>query len=183
MTLRTVARQAALSMGFSRQEYWSGLLCPPPGDFANLGIEPMSLVSHALAGGFFTAEHPGWASVNASDDDNSTSEAQRASRGLRCRSARGPALPWYQAEPPSVILAACPAHRLGTSELWAAGMEWPGHLQEEVLHDVVVVRGAAVWEEAGSKDDNGIETFSVVPCGEAAGEQRWTGLGRALSQL
>ena len=75
----------------------------------------------------------------------------------------GPALPWCQAEPPSVILAACPAHRLGTSELWAAGMEQPDHLQEEVLHDVVVVRGAAVWEEAGSKDDNGIETFSVVP--------------------
>ena len=74
-----------------------------------------------------------------------------------------PALPWCQAEPPSVILAACPAHRLGTSELWAAGMEQPDHLQEEVLHDVVVVRGAAVWEEAGSKDDNGIETFSVVP--------------------
>ena len=51
----------------------------------------------------------------------------------------------------------------GWSGVWAAGMEQPGHLQEEVLHDVVVVRGAAVWEEAGSKDDNGIETFSVVP--------------------
>ena len=87
MTLRTGACQAALSMGFSRQEYWSGLLCPPPGDFANAGIEPMSLVSPALAGGFFTAEHPGWASVNASDDDNGSREAQRASRGLRCRSA------------------------------------------------------------------------------------------------
>jgi hypothetical protein len=82
-----------------------------------------------------------------------------------------------------VVLAACPAHRLGTSELWAAGMERPGHLQEEVLHDVVVVRGAAVREEAGGKDDNGVETFAVVPCGEAAGEQRWAGLGRALSQL
>ena len=47
----TVARQAPLSMGFSRQEYWSGLLCPPPGDRPNPGIEPGSLV---LAGGFFT---------------------------------------------------------------------------------------------------------------------------------
>ena len=37
---RTVARQAPLSMGFSRQEYWSGLLCPPPGDLPNPGIEP-----------------------------------------------------------------------------------------------------------------------------------------------
>ena len=69
------------------------------------------------------------------------------------------------------------------SDLWAAGTERPGHLQEEVLHDVVVVGGAAVWEEAGGKDDNGVETFTIVPCGEAAGEQPWTGLGRALSQF
>ena len=40
--------------GFSRQEYWSGLLCPPPGDLPHPGIEPMSLDSPALAGGFFT---------------------------------------------------------------------------------------------------------------------------------
>ena len=38
----TVARQAPLSMGFSRQEYWSGLPCPPPGDFPNPGVEPRS---------------------------------------------------------------------------------------------------------------------------------------------
>ena len=53
-TLWTVARQAPLSRGFSRQEYWSGLPCPPPGDLPNLGIELMSLMSPALAGGFFT---------------------------------------------------------------------------------------------------------------------------------
>ena len=41
----TVARQAPLSMGFSRQEYWSGLPCPPPGDLLNPGIEPESLMS------------------------------------------------------------------------------------------------------------------------------------------
>ena len=50
----TVARQAPLSMGFSRQEYWSGLPCPPPGDLPDPGIEPTSLVSAELAGGFFT---------------------------------------------------------------------------------------------------------------------------------
>ena len=50
----TVARQAPLSMEFSRQEYWSGLPCPRPGDLPNPGIEPMSLLSPALAGGFFT---------------------------------------------------------------------------------------------------------------------------------
>ena len=54
MTLRTVAHQAPLSMGFSRQEYWSGLPCPSPGDLPDPGIEPVSLTSPALAGGFFT---------------------------------------------------------------------------------------------------------------------------------
>ena len=47
----TIARQAPLSMGCSRQEYWSGLPCPPPGDLSQPGMEP---VSPALAGGFFT---------------------------------------------------------------------------------------------------------------------------------
>ena len=50
----TVAHQAPLSMGFSRQEYWSGLPFPPPGDLPNPGIEPLSVISPALAGGFFT---------------------------------------------------------------------------------------------------------------------------------
>ena len=39
----TVAHQAPLSMGFFRQEYWSGLACPPPGDLPDPGIEPTSL--------------------------------------------------------------------------------------------------------------------------------------------
>ena len=43
VTAWTVARQAPLSMGFSRQEYWSGLPFPPPGDLPNPGIKPMSL--------------------------------------------------------------------------------------------------------------------------------------------
>ena len=50
----TVACQAPLSMGFSRQEYCSGLPCPPPGDLPDPGIEPTSLASPALADGFFT---------------------------------------------------------------------------------------------------------------------------------
>ena len=53
-TLWTVARQAPLSMGFSRQGYWSGLPCPPPGNLPDPGIRPPSLKSPALAGGFFT---------------------------------------------------------------------------------------------------------------------------------
>ena len=50
----TAACQAPLSMEFPRQEYWSGLPFPPPGDLPDSGVEPMSLVSSVLAGGFFT---------------------------------------------------------------------------------------------------------------------------------
>ena len=52
----TVACQAPLSMGFPRQEYWSGLPFSPPGDLPDPGIKP---ASPALAGGFFTAQPPG----------------------------------------------------------------------------------------------------------------------------
>ena len=51
-----VAHQAPLSMGISRQGYWSGLPCHPPGDLPGPGIEPMS---PTLTGGFFTNEPPG----------------------------------------------------------------------------------------------------------------------------
>ena len=50
----TVAHQAPASMGFSTQEYWSGLPFPSPGDLPDPGIEPTSLMSPALAGRFFT---------------------------------------------------------------------------------------------------------------------------------
>ena len=53
-TLWSVALQAPLSMGFSRQEYWSKLPFPSPGDLSDPGIEPVSLMSPALAGRFFT---------------------------------------------------------------------------------------------------------------------------------
>ena len=51
----TAACQAPLSMGFPKEEYWSGLPFPPPGDLPNSGIEPLS---PALAGRFFTTEPP-----------------------------------------------------------------------------------------------------------------------------
>ena len=54
VTLWTVAPQAPLSMGFSRQEYWIGLPCPPLGDLPHPGIESSSFTSPALADGFFT---------------------------------------------------------------------------------------------------------------------------------
>ena len=56
VTLGTVACQAPLSMGFSRQEHWSGLPSPPPGDLPDPGIKSMSPVVPALAGRFFITE-------------------------------------------------------------------------------------------------------------------------------
>ena len=58
-TPRTVARQAPLSMEFSRQEYWAGLPFTPPEDLPNPGIEPASPESPASTGKFFTTKPPG----------------------------------------------------------------------------------------------------------------------------
>ena len=58
-TLWTVARQVPLSMGSSRQGYWSELPVPPSGDLPDPGIKPTSSTSPALAGGIFTIELPG----------------------------------------------------------------------------------------------------------------------------
>ena len=55
----TVAHQAPLSMGFSRQEYWRGLPCPPPGHLPDPGIEPEPLASPTLADRLFTPVRPG----------------------------------------------------------------------------------------------------------------------------
>ena len=56
---QTVAHQAPLSMGFTRQEYWSGLPCPPPRDLPTPGIEPPSLMSPALQGDSLPLSHQG----------------------------------------------------------------------------------------------------------------------------
>ena len=55
----TVACQAPLSMGFSRQEYWSGLPCPPPKDLPNPGIKPTCVMSPALQGDSLLLAQPG----------------------------------------------------------------------------------------------------------------------------
>ena len=69
-TLWTVARQAPLSMKIFRQEYWSWLPFPTPGDLSDPGIKTVSPISPALAGRFFTTAPPGkpskpprWASL------------------------------------------------------------------------------------------------------------------------
>ena len=55
----TVAHQTPLSMGFSRQEYWSRLPCPPAGDLSDPGVELMSVTCLALTGWFFTTNYQG----------------------------------------------------------------------------------------------------------------------------
>ena len=59
VTLWTIAHQASLSMGFSRQEYWSGSPCPPPRDFPNPGIESTSPVVPALQADSLLLSHQG----------------------------------------------------------------------------------------------------------------------------
>ena len=65
----TIAHQGPLPMEFSRQEYWSGLPFPTPGDLPDPEIKPASLASSALAGGFFTISttweaYMGWGRIN-----------------------------------------------------------------------------------------------------------------------
>ena len=62
----TAAHQAPLSMRFSSQEYWGGLLCPPPGDLPDPGTELASLMSPALAGWSFTTSASWEALTNTS---------------------------------------------------------------------------------------------------------------------
>ena len=59
VTLQTVARQTPPCMGLFRQEYWSGLPFPSPGDLLDAEIKPVSLESPVVTGGFFTSEPPG----------------------------------------------------------------------------------------------------------------------------
>ena len=77
MTPWTVVSQGPLSIGFSRQEYWSRLPFSPPEDHTDPGIKPMSLMSAALAGGFFTTAGSGpgkgvWVSLSTSGHPDMT---------------------------------------------------------------------------------------------------------------
>ena len=87
VTPRAIASQAPLSVGFSRQEYWSGLPCPPPGDLLSPGIEP---VSPELQVDSLPAEPPGspvemqmdtdterWRSINADGETEEERERER----------------------------------------------------------------------------------------------------------
>ena len=80
-----VAHQAPLSMEFSRQAYWSGLPFPSPGDLPDPGTERASLMSLALAGGFFTTSATWEALQPERGVGNSLSPVPRAVRHKICR--------------------------------------------------------------------------------------------------
>ena len=80
VTLWTIARQALLSMEISRQEYWSGLPFPSPGELPNPEIKLVSLVSSSLAGGFFTS----WANREAPGKNFTDTERPRCHIYMGC---------------------------------------------------------------------------------------------------
>ena len=77
-TLRTIVHQAPLSLEFSRQEHWNGLLFPVPGDLPDTGIEATSLAAPALAGRFFTTVPPGKTVTREATTIRNPSPATRA---------------------------------------------------------------------------------------------------------
>ena len=83
----TATHQAPLSMGFFRQEYWSWLSFPPLGDLLNPGTEPASLISPALAGGFFTTRATWEAQMmryREPDPEGSRAQGLLSQWSLRC---------------------------------------------------------------------------------------------------
>ena len=100
----TVAHQAPLSMGFSRQECWSGLPCPPPGGLPDPGMEPAPLMSPALAGVFFTTGAP-WVCANlwqAQLDPNTGGKASPCpeNQGLSPMPPAETESDWFSRHPP-----------------------------------------------------------------------------------
>ena len=84
-TLWIVACQPPLSMKLSRQEYWSGLPFPPPGDRPNPGIKPTSFASPAMAGGFFTTEPPGKSDLQSRNRDTDVESKCVDAKGEKSR--------------------------------------------------------------------------------------------------
>ena len=77
MTLWTVAHKVPLSVGFSRQEYWSGLPCPPPGDLLHSESKPSSPASSALQADVLPTEPLGKPRFNAYNILNLVSHIKR----------------------------------------------------------------------------------------------------------
>ena len=85
----TVAIQAPLSMAFFRQEYWSGLPFPSPGELPDPGIKTSSPASLALAGGFFTTEPPGPLRSPLQHSENTGLQSVLQADGKKANPAQG----------------------------------------------------------------------------------------------
>ena len=135
----TVACKAPLSMKFSRQEYWSSLLCPPPGDLPDPGMEPVSLMSSALAGGFFTTsttwEAPGCSIGSDNPESSSLTEL------------RTPRLKSEEAEVASLLSK---RRRLTERELWSNGIMIYACVRENHLSPDKEVQGSHIPSTACS---------------------------------
>ena len=92
VSLWTVAHQAPLPMAFSRQEYWSGLSCPPPGNLPEPGIKTVSLTSLALVGEFLTTSTT-WEALGSSIGIETITSFQSI---WKLRSGRSGSLPQCQ---------------------------------------------------------------------------------------
>ena len=121
----TVARQALLSMGSSRQEYWSGLPCPPPGNLQNPGIKPSSLASPALAGGFFPTVPPGKPLNSAGFHRYLAINPQTNVSISRNKGSTGLGSPWKGLH--QVFLITWMAAKLQARETWPhiSQLKWP----------------------------------------------------------
>jgi len=107
-TPRTVAHQAPLSMGFSRQGYWSGLPCLSPGDLPNLGIEPVSPTASALQAHSFAAEPPGEALRQHCFISNQVSHQEKTSHF--CQDGANSSLGMYTQDDCKDVLFSCSEH-------------------------------------------------------------------------
>ena len=155
VTPRSVAHQTLLSMGFPRQEYWSGLPFPPPGDLLHPGIRP---ASSALAGGLFTIEPPGtpWKRANHTMffccSNCSSDMYVEIHSGLSVpledfstRATQGLILSWTLEPPPdSGLLLCCPHLKCyfpGSSSYSFFGSQLKIHLLHEAFFDSLICRG------------------------------------------
>ena len=119
-TPRTVAHQAPLPMGFSRQEHWSGSPCPPPGDLPDPGIEP---VPPALAGRFFTTElsgKPQCDKLRKSESGKSWGRGQGSGRGSDGQ------VPSTTSAGPELFTPSPPASSFLDAQLWDFSLGWAG---------------------------------------------------------
>ena len=123
----SVVPQAPLSMEFFRQEYWSGLPCPPPGDLPNPGIKHMFFVPPALVGGFFT--------------NSATWEAILSSVKEICQVPNAYPVPCLSASLVAQLIKNPPAMQ----ETWVRSLGWEDPLEKEKATHASILAWRILW--------------------------------------